>query len=190
MRSFLAAAIVAIGLGTPATAVTYTNYALTFTNGTTYITPTPATAPGEYQDIFSFTLANSATFSGSLTTQTLTNSNGQVVSDLSFGNSLPNDGVFLTGGSLTAPVEFAKPTTSNGTSTENLASTLLGAGAYKLTVNYTVNAADSGHAATYAGPVFAAAAVPEPASWALFIVGFGAVGAGLRSQRRARSAAI
>jgi len=193
MRSFIALAIAAVGIGAPATAaVTYTNYALNFTNGTTYVFPTPAVAPGEYQDIFSFSLANAATFSGSLTTQSLVNANGQYVSNLTFGNSLPSDGVFLTGGSLPGSLNFAEPTTSNGTSTENLASTLLGAGAYKLTVNYTVNAADAGHAATYAGPVFAAsiAAVPEPASWALFIVGFGAVGAGLRSQRRARTALV
>lgn len=38
---------------------------------------------------------------------------------------------------------------------------------------------------TYANPV---APVPEPATWAMMIVGFGAVGASLRRQRRALSA--
>ena len=37
---------------------------------------------------------------------------------------------------------------------------------------------------TYVGPGGGGGAVPEPASWALMILGFGAVGATLRSQRR------
>lgn len=40
------------------------------------------------------------------------------------------------------------------------------------------------------GFVPAAAAVPEPSSWALQILGFGAVGAGLRTRRRGLSAAF
>ena len=38
------------------------------------------------------------------------------------------------------------------------------------------------------GPNFTTAAVPEPATWALMIIGFGVTGLGLRSRRRIQAA--
>ncbi len=186
------AAIAAIALAAPASAaVTYNSYDLTFANGAGYITPAIATAPGEYQETYTFTLGSTATFSGSLSTQRLRSPDGTIVSDLDFGNSLPTDGVFLSGGTLGGNLDFQLPTGGSDTlEVENLASTLLGAGTYTLTVNYTVTAADALNGATYAGPVFAAMgpsvpSVPEPATWAMFVGAFGLAGVSMRQRRSA-----
>ncbi len=194
MKQLALAAAAAATLAAPAfAAVSYNSYNLTFTNGVGFVTPAVATAPGEYQDTFNFTLDAMATFSGSLSTQRLRDVNGNIVSDLDFGNSLPTDGVFLSGGSLGGNLDFSLPTGgSDATELESLASTLLGPGAYTLTVNYTVTAADAINGASYAGPAFATAAaavpsVPEPATWAMFVGAFGLAGMSMR-QRRSTSA--
>jgi hypothetical protein len=173
----------ACAVAVPASAqVTYNTYDISFTNGTTVATPTPPrTVVGEYQDTYVFTLAEAGTFSGSLTTQRLRDPDGNIVSDLDFGNSI--DGVSLDGGT-----PFDNPLGgSDALEVVNLGSTMLTAGTHRLVVNYTVQTASAANAATYAGPLnFAPAitpSVPEPASWAMFIGGFGAVGAGLRRRR-------
>jgi len=171
----------------PASAqVTYNTYNLDFTDGTALVTPSThgRNAPGEYQDTYLFTLGSAGTFSGALTTQELLNPSGNVVSDIDFGNSL--DGVSLDG-----DTPFALPL-GGGTGLEvvNLDTTSLAAGLHKLVVNYTVVKAGAGNAADYAGTVnFApavATAVPETATWAMFVAAFGLVGIGLRTRRSAR----
>ena len=59
------------------------------------------------------------------------------------------------------------------------------------TQNLTVNGISRGNG-SYAGTIaFAAAsAVPEPATWAFMIVGFGAVGASMRSARRKQKVTV
>lgn len=54
----------------------------------------------------------------------------------------------------------------------------LAAGANTLTLNGTFNPTGNGFAAV--GGSLNLTAVPEPATWALFILGFGAIGAGMR----------
>jgi hypothetical protein len=176
-----------VAVAAPASAdVVVSNYDLTFDNNNAAVISSSQTAAGEYQDIYTFTIGTAFTLAGSLTTQRIRDVNNAIVSDLDFGNSLPSDGVFLTGGNLSSPILFDIPAgNTDAEETEHLNTTQLAAGTYKLTVNYTVDTASPGHAAVYAGPVLAApAAVPEASTWAMMLCGFGVVGAGLRSQRR------
>jgi len=182
----------ALALGGPASAaLIINNYALSFAAGTAFVLPTPATAPGEYRDTFSFTTSEAMTFSGSLVTQRQTSPNGAIVSDLDFGNSVLPDGVHLD------DIYFS--VASGGLDTlevQNLPSTLIMPGLHILTVNYTVQAASDTSAATYAGSVNLAAAggsnipVPEPAGWALLTLGFGAIGLLARRQQRPATARV
>jgi len=181
------AAIAASVVAVPASAaVTMNNYNLSFSDGTAIVAPTQGRrAPGEYQDTYLFTLDDAGTFSGSLTTQQLRNPAGKVVSDIDFGNSI--DGVSLDGG-----IPFTLPAGgSAGLEAVNLGSTLLSAGLHKLVVNYTVLKAGGGNAATYAGAVnftpSVVAAVPESATWAMFVGAFSLVGMSLRQRRRPRA---
>jgi hypothetical protein len=173
----------AAGLSAPASAVDFiTNYALTFENGVAYATSSPSrTVPGTYRDIFTFTVATSGSFSGSLTTQRLRADNGNgslgsVISDLDFTN------VVLDSGN-----PFRNPTPGTDTvETLRLPSTIIGAGTHMLFVDYTVQVASPSSGAGYSGPLnFAATtAVPEPTQWAMFIAGFGMIGAAMRANRR------
>ena len=56
---------------------------------------------------------------------------------------------------------------------------MIGAGEYTLTINGVNRGTGS-----LAGTVTIAQAVPEPATWAMMLLGFGAVGFGMRRQRR------
>lgn len=173
----------AVMAAAPAAAVDFNTYNISFTNGTTVVMPSPArTAPGEYQDTYIFTLDQAGTFSGSLTTQRLRDADGNIVSDMDFGNSI--DGVSLDGG---IPFDLPLPG-SDALEVVNLPSILLSAGEHRLVVNYTVQVASTGNAASYAGPINFAptGAVPEPATWAMFVGAFGLIGAGMRRRRPAR----
>jgi hypothetical protein len=182
--ALLGAAVLAFAAPANA-AVTVTNYELNFTGGAGFVAPTVRTAPGEYQDIFTFFLAAPSTFSGSLSTQSLFDAAGTVVSDMDFGNSI--DGIYLDS-AIDTSFETPLPN-SDGLEVYTLTSTLLGAGYHTLTVNYTVNTASEANGATYAGPMFTSvAAVPEPATWAMFVGAFGVVGLSLRSRKRQQTA--
>ncbi len=62
-----------------------------------------------------------------------------------------------------------------------------GAGTYSVTEKYVLTAPSSGVERSASPTItLATAAVPEPASWALMIVGFGGAGAMLRRRREAR----
>lgn len=177
-----AGAAVLLASAPVAAAVEMNTYNISFTNGTTVVMPSPArTTPGEYQDTFVFTLDQAGTFSGSLTTQRQRDPSGNIVSDLDFGNSI--DGVSLDGG---IPFQLPLPG-SDALEVVNLPSVLLSAGEHRLVVNYTVQVASAGNAASYAGPInftpSATAAVPEPATWAMFVGAFGMIGGTMRRRR-------
>lgn len=173
----------------PASAVDFiSTYAITFQNGVSYAIPSPPrTAVGTYRDIFTFTVATPGSFSGSLTTQRLRADNGNgtlggVISDLDFTS------VLLDGGT-----PFQNPTPgTDAFETVRLPSTLLAAGTHMLWVDYTVAIASPDSAASYAGPLnfSPASQVPEPATWAFFIGGFGMVGAAMRKARRPQRIAV
>jgi hypothetical protein len=184
LLALAAAGTAAVMAAAPAAAVDFNTYNISFTNGTAIVMPTPArTTPGEYQDTYVFTLSEAGTFSGSLTTQRLRDPAGDIVSDLDFGNSI--DGVSIDGG-----IPFDLPLAgSDGLEVVNLGSTLLQAGTHYLVVNYTVQTASSANAASYAGPINfapAVASVPEPATWAMFVGAFGAIGGVMRRRRSTR----
>lgn len=69
-----------------------------------------------------------------------------------------------------------------------LLGTALGAGAHTITVKGSVIGFGSTPGATYTGSLNIAA-IPEPATWGLMILGFGSAGAMLRSRRRATALA-
>ena len=64
-----------------------------------------------------------------------------------------------------------------------LTSGLLAAGAHSFTINGTL----PGSAGASYGGVLNFTAVPEPATWAMMILGMGMIGAGMRMRRRARA---
>ena len=184
MKWITSAACAAIVLVTavPATATT-----LTFVGGTALASSTVQTTPGNYIDLFSFSASDGDLFSGSLTTHELladpSDPASDVLSNLDFTAASLNN---MTTGLIT---NFTVPGAATS-ETVSLPSTVLTAGDYALTVSYTVTAASADSAASFSGPINLAAGepgtVPEPASWALFICGFGAIGVGLRVHRRPR----
>lgn len=116
------------------------------------------------------------TISGILSTTQLVDANGKVQSDLDINSIFFDSKPFsnLTG-------------TNDVTETRQLLSTLLTPAPHTLTINYDVDAADANNAAVLTGYLQIAqvnsSAVPEPATWAMFLGGFGLIGMGLRKRR-------
>jgi hypothetical protein len=81
-----------------------------------------------------------------------------------------------TGGTLVGDVMF---NTSNSTAVQ-FAAPIAIAGPYSVTTRYTIAASGAGSSLS----TMTLAAVPEPGTWALMIMGFGGAGAMLRSRRR------
>jgi hypothetical protein len=172
-----AGSVALISLGAPAQAVV-----LNFVGGHANIegpaSTDPATPGTGFTDSFTFDTTGLSSVSGSLTTHWLTDANGNVVEDLDF-TSITLDGILLTNNSTSdANEEWALP------------SSPLSAGPHTLLVNYNIDTASADNHAAYSGDLYltAAAPVPEAASWAMFIGGFGMIGAGLRTRRRTRVA--
>ncbi|HWI85464.1 MAG TPA: FxDxF family PEP-CTERM protein [Sphingomonas sp.] len=129
-------------------------------------------AAGEFTDTFSFTIAADGTGSGSVTTST---SSFHLPTDLDLWdvtvNSLPT-----TANSGPGLIEFA--------GISNVPIT-----AFVLNV-VTIHGWSYGNGSYGANATFVPAAVPEVATWAMMLVGFGAAGAGLRYQRRSTKIAF
>jgi hypothetical protein len=105
---------------------------------------------------------------------------GSISLDSGFGASGPTllSGSFVTG----------TDTDGNAQVTANAGSVTLTPGSYSLDVVGTANPFTSGKQLTYSGSVVGVA-VPEPATWAVMFVGFGAIGASMRRSRRRTAAA-
>jgi len=164
-------------------AASATDFTINWSSGVYNPSPEIRTVPGAYTDTYSFMLGGTGDFSGSLTTQRLA-LNGTVVSDLDFTS------VYLdkTAGGPFARLNFNVPLPgSDALEVVNLASTPLTAGSYLLTVNYNVNPASATSGASYGGTINlaqTASPTPEAATWAMFVVGFAAVGGSIRARRR------
>jgi hypothetical protein len=171
-RSALLLAAASASVASPALAV---NYPLTFTAGVAQPTPAPVTTMGDdiITDTFTFTTTSLSTFSGSLTTRFIFGPDGQLASDMDFVS------VFLNG------ISFIRDETgTDALETWSRPSTILQAGEHIVTVNYRVDMASADNGASYGGVFNLASAAPEPATWAMFVGAFGAIGATLRKRRK------
>jgi hypothetical protein len=129
-------------------------------------------AKGDFTDTLSFTIAKDGTLVGSATNNAI---KFQKTGDLDF---TPGE-VFLLGpGGSKTIFDMVDNTGLDSTFKFNIAD--LAAGNYTLSI--------SGHSfsntASYGGQMsFAASAVPEPAVWGMMIMGFGAIGYGMRRRK-------
>jgi hypothetical protein len=167
MSNIFKAAALAVALLTAAPAIA---------NATTFITLGPAAPDGSISGVFGSTGLSGGDFTdiiqfelpaAGLTSATITSILVNPTTDVTFTSVFLNDMAFEIKQTADPEYWFLKnlPTLS-GTQT--------------LTINGT-----SGAAGSYGGTVaFASGAVPEPATWAMMILGFGMVGAGLRMARR------
>lgn len=85
--------------------------------------------------------------------------------------------VDFTSGVLNGTTPF---TITNGFVDQAFVSSLIGSGLNSFTLNGTLNAPNGDGTGGFGGDVSFTLAVPEPTTWALFIVGFGAIGYGMR----------
>lgn len=158
-------AAAAMAVAAPASAATY----ITFDgNSGTYGNDLIETSP--FTDIFNFTLDTAGRFAATLSSTAVSSA-----TNVNFSR------VVLTGPGLGAGIDFT-PIISGVVEFRTLSSTLLSAGSYTLSV-----AGTSGNEGSYAGDL-SFAAVPEPATWGLMILGFGMVGGAMR--RRAVKTAV
>ncbi len=178
LRLFAPIALVAAAIASPATAAPTINCSTaanpvncTFGNTTP---PIGVGASGQFSDNYVFTIPFARTLTGSLT-NFYTNFNQNV----NFGPVQP----FISGGTLAGPVSFAITATPNP-DTRSIGPLLLGAGTY--TINVSGFSRPFG---TYEGTL-AFGAVPEPATWAFMILGFGLIGATIRRRKVARRVAF
>jgi hypothetical protein len=169
----LAAAVSALTMAAPAQSAVLmfqTGDVYSGTFGRSQIAKTPS-----FTDTLSFTLADSKWLFNSSLTSTATAIGGR--GDIDFIS------VILTGGTI-SPEAFSIDNGGFVSVASLVAPILLGAGDYTLTIT-----AQSFGGAQYSGNTTATNAVPEAATWAMMLVGFGAVGSVLRSRRPARSLA-
>ncbi len=161
---------------TPAAAVTIT------TGSTTASTGVAA---------WGLNLGDSATFGGGVTTlgafthsfsftlDALSEASSTVTSILLAGKDIDFTSIDLDGNLYSGCNDGVLPcTTADSFKIDALA---LGAGAHTITING--NRLGAGGSASYSGTL-EVAAIPEPATWGMLMVGFGLVGAGMRSRRR------
>jgi hypothetical protein len=191
----LAATVAAIAAVAPASAattvVTQDNTAATanvlvFTDGIAKASfGATYTSNVGFADAFFFTLAQAANITAGELTSNADTLRGNLIKDLdlSFVN--------LATGAIT-PLAFQSNGSDKNEKFEFPANQLpfaLAAGTYSLNVAGTVQAAP----ASYAGSLTfgaVASAVPEPATWAMMIGGFGMVGGTMRSARRKQKASV
>lgn len=169
MKKFLLAAVAAASLAVSATAanaLTPLNQSDLDNFGTSHFGNT-LMAPGIFTDVFNFTTVGPKNVNGSITTIRLGGTK-----DIDFSS------IDIDGFAFTPNLGLNHEPNDDWT----LTTTLIGNGSHVLSVHGNVVAAVEGAAASYGGDLNIGA-VPEPATWALMIGGFGAAGAMLRRRR-------
>ena len=163
MRALAVSASLAVAtvVAAPASAATYNNFdGTTGTYGNDGVSPT-----GPFTNTFTFVLDVARSASSFISSSQTRTSNIDFTSVVLTGNNGYSASYDVQS---TGPFEF-----------RTFGETILQAGTYTLTVTGTASGV-----ASYAGD-FTVASVPEPATWALMILGFGAVGGALRRRAKA-----
>lgn len=104
-----------------------------------------------------------------------------VATAIGASNDVDITAAFVTGTGINSPISLGTDFNNGVIEDYSLSNLMLGAGTYTLTIEGT--RIDNG---SYGGNVafqFVNAGVPEPATWALMLLGFGAVGWQLRRRR-------
>ena len=101
-------------------------------------------------------------------------------------NDVDITAAFLSGGSILGSLGLTPDGDNTDLNEDYSLNALLGSGTYTLTIQGT-----RGTTGSFGGNVaFTAAAVPEPATWAMMLFGFGAVGFAMRRRRQPTLAQI
>jgi hypothetical protein len=177
VQKLLAAGFTAVAMMSAASAASATDYNLTLTptGGGNFTSPIGAAVTGAggsgFNDRFLFTLANPGTADSTLTTIVLSGINNI---DFAVGGVLLDD-------------LFPFAVTLGGSSPDQATLTAVGIGAGPHFIRVTGTIAPTSGGGSYGG-VLNIGPIPEPATWAMMIVGMGMVGFGLRMRRRTAAA--
>lgn len=168
---FSATAVAAIAAAAPASAT-----ALNVSSGFSPFYAFQTTTGSKFVDTFTFTTTADHSISATINTQSLM-IGAVTFSDLDFLSVMLDDLTFTP-----------RADNTDQKSAFDLSAVHLGAGSHTLTVTYKVDAALA--PAGYSGSLVLGApgAVPEPATWGMFVTAFGAVGGILRRRRRQQAA--
>lgn len=183
-QAAIAVAAAAAFMATPASAahVVYnTPSADTDTDGSGNITLTPA-GPGAVASALSFSVTQAGAFTAVFE---FVNPFNPAAAGGSATFNFDPDLVAFTGGSISGGGTFTTTTTANGASIQ-IDRLGLAMGPQTLTINGNLTRAPGGNSfAQIGGQLTLTGAIPEPATWALFILGFGAIGGALRRRSSA-----
>jgi hypothetical protein len=172
----LIAVAAAAAFSAPALAVpTITCDSATNASSCTFGNPTAADGLNRFTDLYTFTIAFAKTLDGTITS--VSTSNPLTLANVNFGTN----GVRVSGGSLGAPVIWSPGVGPGNPEFRSISGLLLGAGTYTVSVR-----GSSGPQGSYSGALNLGS-VPEPATWAFMILGFGLIGGALRRRKAAVS---
>lgn len=181
MRKALSSAgvLVALLAAVPANAAPIINYNTAAADGSFTASFENASPSASFNDLFTpFTVAVGGYLSATLTTIGIFPKNDVDFTLAQFNGA----GGFIPLTITKSPLTSGNKTNPDGLEFGIVAGQPIGPGTYQLQVKGT--APGTGGNGSYAGTVsFAAGAVPEPSTWAVMILGFGAVGFAMRRQR-------
>ena len=139
--------------------------------------PGPTAPNTKFLNFHTFTLAFAKTITAGIFSQYPVNPT-DFTQNVNFINP---QGVSLTGGSLGSPVNFTVDSLGNP-EIRSLSSLVLAAGTYSIRVEGTAGANGQYNGFATFG------SVPEPATWAFMILGFGLIGGGMRRAKATNAA--